>query len=313
MNTAELSALILAQKPKIADAGEDAYSYSFRNAGDGYIAVFDGCGGMGAKKYAAAGGRTGAYISSRTVAFMTDRFYEDNSFMKHSDPAEEFRRYMNESMARTKNRVNDSSGVMIKGNMFRELPTTASIAALEATPNNTVMCNFLWAGDSRGYLLDSSGLCQITTDEVITDEDAFTSLRSDAKLRNVIYAGEGFTISSKTVQLSVPTAVIVATDGAFGYLLTPMHFEHLLLSALFNAGSPEEWGEGIVRTLSGVSGDDFALIAALTGFEDFDSIKDYFAPRYNELCRDYIDPSAGADDDTLLALWNKYKDNYYRR
>jgi serine/threonine protein phosphatase PrpC len=313
MMTPVLSSLILAEKPKMPGSGEDAYSCLFKSAGDGYIAVFDGCGGMGAKKYAAADGMTGAYIASRSAAFLSDLYYYQKGFWKAEDCAEDYRKFISEGFARVKDNVSDSSGILIKGNMFRELPTTAALAAIESTPNNTIMCRYLWAGDSRGYFLDSEGMCQMTADEFYTDEDAFTNLRSDAKLKNVIHAGAGFQINEKTVQLNTPTAVIVATDGAFGYLLTPMHFEHLLLSTLMEASSENEWQEGIVRALSPVSGDDFALIAALYGFESFNSAKEYFAPRYEELCRDYITPSAGADDDTLLALWNSYKTNYYRR
>jgi len=309
----ELSTLLLAEKPKIKGGGEDAYSCCFKNAGHGYIAVFDGCGGMGAKKYAAANGMTGAYIASRTASFLSDYFYCQKNYLSEDDCAEEYRSYMGEGFARVKENISESSGILIKGNMFRELPTTAALAAIESTPNNSIMCRYLWAGDSRGYFLDRNGLCQMTEDEFFTEEDAFTNLRSDAKLKNVIHAGDSFQINSKTVQLNAPTAVIVATDGAFGYLLTPMHFEHLLLSTMLSASDEDEWREGIINALSPVSGDDFAILAALFGFESFSSAKEYFAPRCDELYRDYISPSAGADDDTLLALWNSYKANYYRR
>lgn len=313
MMTPELSSLILAEKPKIPGGGEDAFAYRFNSAEDGFIAVFDGCGGMGAKKYASADGLTGAFLGSRTAAFLSDFYYHQNGFWKSDDCADDYRDFVSNGFSRVKNGLSDGSGVLIKGNMFRELPTTAALAAVRSTPNNTVMCRYLWAGDSRGYFLDSDGMCQVTADEFYTEEDAFSNLRSDAKLKNVIHAGQSFHISSRTIQLNSPTAVIVATDGAFGYLLTPMHFEHLLLSTMLEASSEGEWQAGIVRALSPVSGDDFALIAALFGFESFGSAKEYFAPRYEELCREYIVPSAGADDDTLLALWNSYKANYYRR
>ncbi len=313
MMTPELYSLLLAEKPKIPGCGEDGFSYSFKDAANGYIAAFDGCGGMGAKKYEAAGGRTGAYIASRVAAFMTDRFYEREGFVHNTTGAEKYRSYLNESLLRVKKDYSGASGIMIKSNMFRELPSTAAVVSMEATPNNTVMCQYLWAGDSRGFFLDCDGMCQVTSDEVMTEEDAFSSLRNDAKLRNVLHAGESFELSSKNVQLSLPAAVIVATDGAFGYLLTPMHFEHIVLSSLFSSSDEQEWQAAISKAISAVSGDDFVFIAALFGFDSFREIREYFQPRYNELCKDYIIPSANAGDEQLLALWEKYKEKYYRR
>ena len=60
---------------KIADKGEDSYLY--RIEPEAVIAgVFDGCGGSGAQTYDEIGGKTGAYISSRSAANATADWFD---------------------------------------------------------------------------------------------------------------------------------------------------------------------------------------------------------------------------------------------
>jgi len=59
------SIVICPEKEKLAGLGEDSFSYSFVGQEAGYISVFDGCGGMGARKYPKAGNKTGARVASK--------------------------------------------------------------------------------------------------------------------------------------------------------------------------------------------------------------------------------------------------------
>ncbi len=313
MNKKGLYTVLLAEKAKIQDCGEDAYSYSFKDENCGYIAVFDGCGGMGAKKYPTVDGKTGAFIGSHMTAFIMDNFYTKNGFLFDGNDAEKLLDKLTKSLAKLKNHINDGNGIMIKSNMFKELPTTASFVVMKLIAEDTLCCEYLWAGDSRGYYLNSHGMCQITNDDVFTDEDAFTSLRNDAKLKNVIHADGKFELHSEIIKLKLPTIVIVATDGVFGYSLTPMHFEYILLSALYKSDSAEEWEQKIKNAISEVTGDDFSFIGAVFGFSSFDEIKQYFKKRYDKLLSEFITPCNNADEEQLQELWNLYKRDYYRR
>ena len=49
---------------------EDACSYSFEKDDIHYAGVFDGCGGLGSKRYERIGNKTGAFVSSQTCAMV---------------------------------------------------------------------------------------------------------------------------------------------------------------------------------------------------------------------------------------------------
>ncbi len=313
MKNERLFAVLVAEKAKIDGHGEDAYTFAFENDSDGYIAVYDGCGGMGAKKYSAVGEKTGAFIASRIAAFLTDQFHQTTGFEFQSDDSQKLHDKFSESFLKVKDFITEKNGIVMKGNMFKTLPTTASIVVMHVSEQNQLICEYLWAGDSRGYFLDNQGMCQITTDDVYTEEDAFTSLRNDAKLKNVIHADGNFELHSKIVSLSLPSVIITATDGVFGYSLTPMHFEYLVLKALYESNSTDEWESQIYNAVSSITGDDFSFIAAVFGFTDFENIKSYFNSRFQKLFSEFIVPSDGAEDEQLYELWIQYKQNYYRR
>ena len=59
----------------IKDNGEDSYAF-FVNDKYGMIAVFDGCGGIGSRRYALYDDKTGAYIASHTVAQVAKKWFE---------------------------------------------------------------------------------------------------------------------------------------------------------------------------------------------------------------------------------------------
>ncbi len=309
----QLLTVLLAERAKIAGSGEDAYAYDFNAQGSGYIAVFDGCGGMGAKRYPAVDGKSGAYIGSRLAACLTDRYHRTTgAAFDGSDPIG-LRDVLAEAFARVKTEITPTSGLQLKGDLFKDLPTTASIVFIRPLSDGLVRCEYLWAGDSRGYFLDGQGMCQVTSDEVYTEEDAFTSLRNDARLRNVIHAGGGFSLSSKIIDLATPSVVITATDGAFGYLLTPAHFEYIVLHALYQADSVRAWQENIEQTISEITGDDHAFIAAVYGAASLEDVKQYFLARFQILQEQYIAPCEGASDEQLWAIWERYRKDYYRR
>ena len=138
-----LFTIIRVAEPKIPENGEDSYSYYFNSESspNGYIAVFDGCGGMGAKKYSSHNGKTGAYIASRTAAFVTDQFYLRGADGDLEDMLRDAFRNIKEGSV-------NSDGISIRSSLFRDFPTTAAIIETDVQENR-LKCKFMWAGDSR--------------------------------------------------------------------------------------------------------------------------------------------------------------------
>ena len=58
------------------------------------------------------------------------------------------------------------------------------------------------------------------------------NLRRDSVVSNAMSADTDFHVSYRKVELQAPFLVACATDGCFGYVRSPMHFEHLVLSHL---------------------------------------------------------------------------------
>ena len=308
------SIVICAEREKMEHLGEDAYTFSFRNGNNGYIAVYDGCGGMGARKYSKANNKTGARIASKLAAYLTDQFYNDQQFKFDGLDYGRLKIKFKESFNKVKEAIDNDGGLMLGGDLFKAIPTTVSIVGIQIDTDGKLHCEFLWAGDSRGYFLDNDGLCQITKDDLQTEEDAFTNLRSDGRMSNVVYADGDFYINERDVVLDQPVMIISSTDGAFGYYSTPMDFEYVILKTLFESNSADEWEQALTNAIIPITGDDFALCIATFGFINYKEMKKYYSKRYRYIVNAFINQ---IEDDTteqeLIQLWDKYKTNYYRR
>jgi serine/threonine protein phosphatase PrpC len=307
------SIVICSEREKLAGLGEDSFSYSFDCGDTGYISVFDGCGGMGAKKYPKVGNRSGARVASRLAAYVTDKLYEDKQFLFDGNDCQRLKERLTEEFAKIRNTIETENGLKLGGDLFKTMPTTASIAAVKNN-GSSITCEFFWAGDSRGYFLDADGLCQVTKDDIKTDEDAFTNLRSDGRMSNVIHAEGDFSLNTREIEISQPAMIITSTDGGFGYYGTPMDFEYIILSSLMESDSPEEWENKLSELIIPVTGDDFAVGIAVYGLDDIADCREHFKERCQFIKESYIDPvGENADEEQLLRLWQKYKPGYYRR
>lgn len=307
------SFVICSEKEQITNEGEDSFAYSVNNQAVGYIAAFDGCGGMGAKKYPNVGDRSGAKIASMVAAYLTDQFYEKHSFHFDDKDTDCLRKLLANKLQEVKAGIAIPGGLKIGGSMFRELPTTASLVAMKIDDELNLLCEYIWAGDSRGYFLDDMGLCQVTSDDLDTEEDAFSNLRNDAKLSNVVNADTEFQLHHEIRSFSHPVIIITATDGAFGYFNSPMEFEYLLLDTLMTANDLKQWEKNLTDSLIPYAGDDFTIVAAGYGFKNIQDCKSYFSERHHALYRDYIEPMSNANEDEMLQLWSLYRTDYYRR
>ena len=71
---------------------------------------------------------------------------------------------------------------------------------------------------------------QCTRDHLRGDPDPFESLYRDRPLSALISADAPVALSLRRLRVPKPCVLLVATDGAFGCLPTPMEFEMLLLN-----------------------------------------------------------------------------------
>lgn len=70
--------------------------------------------------------------------------------------------------------------------------------------------------------------------------------------------------------------MISATDGCFGYFLTPMHFHNVLLAGLKNSLDEDGWCLYVKDAFAKVTGDDVSLSLCAIGYESFDELKASF-------------------------------------
>jgi hypothetical protein len=115
------------------------------------------------------------------------------------------------------------------------------------------------------------------------------NLREDSVVSNAMSADTEFVVHHRKVELTAPFLVVAATDGCFGYLPSPMHFEHLVLAALRDAPNTDSWSAAVRAAVSAVTGDDAAMAVLGVG-ADHDTFQELFAARTAELEQRWIAP-----------------------
>ena len=281
---------------KIADHGEDADPIVRHGRHLGLVAVFDGMGGAGGTVYETADGpRTGAYLASRVARDVVEprmlRLLDPEWNLDGPAAARDLQRAVKQSLVETLAELNaPTSG--LRSRLIRALPTTMAMMALQRRDSHGDQWtgHLLWSGDSRVYVFDwQSGAHQLTTDDIRDAGDAMVNLRQDSVLSNVISADTEFVVRHREVQLDAPFVAIAATDGCFGYLPSPMHFEHLVLAALRDSEDANGWSAAMQSAISSVTGDDAAMGLLAVG-ADHAELQDLFAARTAELERQWIHP-----------------------
>jgi serine/threonine protein phosphatase PrpC len=280
---------------KIPDHGEDADPVLRDGPDLGLVGVFDGMGGAGGRVYETLDGpRSGAYLASRIARDVVEErmldLLEPNWNLKGEAAAEDLRRSvqtaLQEHLAGLKA---PASG--LRSRLLRALPTTMAVIALQRARRggSRWACHVLWAGDSRAYALDASGLHQLSTDDLREVGDAMSNLHQDSLVSNAMSADTDFHVNYRRVELEAPFVLLTATDGCFGYLPTPMHFEQLLLATLAATRSTEDWSSALQREISAVTGDDAALAVMGVG-ADLSAIRSLLAPRLAAVQEEHIEP-----------------------
>jgi len=188
--------------------------------------------------------------------------------------------------------------------------------------------HIFWAGDSRAYVFEPSGARQLSTDDLRDPGDALANLRRDSVVSNAMSADTEFHVNYRRVELRAPFLAVCATDGCFGYLPTPMHFEHLVLGCLLEARTTTAWSSAVQAKITAVTGDDAAMSTLGVG-ADFKEFQQLFAPRVAELGSEFVEPLDEVSDavarlehelealrsrrlDEMTEKWDSYKSGYER-
>jgi serine/threonine protein phosphatase PrpC len=319
---------------KIPDQGEDSDPILRDGPDLGLLGVFDGMGGAGGTVYETPEGRrTGAYLASRLARDVVEQrmldLLEPDWRLNGKAAARNLQHLVQQALKQRLQELNPAPS-SLRSRLIRALPTTMALVALQRTQPSgpTWAAHVFWAGDSRAYVFESRGASQLSTDDLRDPGDALANLRRDSVVSNAMSADTEFHINYRRVELRSPFLVVCATDGCFGYVHTPMHFEYLVLSHLLEARTTEAWSSALQAEIAAITGDDAAMSTLGVG-ADLKEFQKLFAPRVGELASDVIEPLdelSGAvtrAEQELRALqsrqlevmterWNRYKSEYER-
>ena len=198
----------------------------------------------------------------------------------------------------------------IVGSMQRLLPTTLCMALADGGER---AC-FLWAGDSRGYVLDETGLHLYTRDDVKRPMDELERLRCDAPLSLCVSADRPVRLHLRSVTLPPKGLLICATDGVYGCVFSPMELEEIFLASLTGAQDAATWQRRLAAAIRRLAGDDATLCCLPFGFDHFDEMKRYFEPRLTALRQEHLNSlrQHSGDADALRESWKRYQPGYDR-
>jgi serine/threonine protein phosphatase PrpC len=281
---------------KVAGQGEDSDPILRDGRELGLVAVFDGMGGAGGTVYETPDGpRSGAYLASRLARDVVEQrmvaLLDPKWNLDGPAAAADLKRAVQSALqARLVDLKAPTSG--LRSRLLRALPTTMALAALQRREpgGDRWACHLLWAGDSRVYVFQPGpGAQQLTVDDIRDRGDAMANLREDSVVSNAMSADTEFVVHHRKVELTAPFLVLAATDGCFGYLPSPMHFEHLVLAALRDAPNTDSWSAAVRAAVSAVTGDDAAMAVLGVG-ADHDTFQELFAARTAELEQRWIAP-----------------------
>lgn len=305
---------------KVPDHGEDSDPILRDGPDLGLLAVFDGMGGAGGTVYDTKDGpRSGAYLASRIARDVVERRMLDllvpdwnlKGEQVSADLRGSVQAALQDQLAELKA---PKSG--LRSRLIRALPTTMAMLALQRTQRggSSWLGHVFWAGDSRAYVFEPGGARQLTTDDLRDPTDAMTNLRADSVVSNAMSADTEFHVNYRRVELEAPFLLVCATDGCFGYLPSPMHFEQLVLSSLTGARSVARWSQTIQDQVAAVTGDDAAM-AVMTVGAGLEELQTLYAPRLDEVEQQLTTPiddlsrSVQRVEQELQALRQRQHDN----
>ena len=293
---------------------EDALCYSFEDADFHFAGVFDGCGGLGSKRYEKVGNKTGAFISSQTCASV---FYDEMKSAKRNTAindafVDHLKSCFLTALGNREKKYGQRGGLV--GTMVRTLPCTGSMVVVSQAQDTDklLQLDIIHAGDSRVYIMrPNEGLQQLTRDELVGNPDALRNLYVSAPMTNVINIDKDFTLTHLSYRIEPPFAVLCASDGIFGYVKTPMHFEKLILDALEASDTFDSMEQAFLKRIKAIAADDATAVMPFYGWDSLNQIKKAFARRHHflsGLCRSIEEDMT---DETIHSAWDQFKTGYY--
>lgn len=252
------------------------------------LAVFDGLGGSGSSKVMVDGEeRTSAWVGSRVAAacvtahvpYIVGRSSEDLVGTLEAALRAELK-------ARGDEIASGEVQSRLVSKAIKRLPTTMALCAVRPSTSDERGDEVVavWAGDSRCYVLTPvEGLRVLTTDQTSSKKSTRTGRADDGAMANILSASGDFRLQSATTVVQGPVIVLAGSDGAYDYVRTPEDLEYLILSALSEAPTVEEWGNALADPLVARAGDDVSVALCVRGVDDLASARDAFARRHGEL------------------------------
>lgn len=303
---------------KTVGRGEDAEpTLRLNSNGAAILGVYDGTGGAGAataRRLRDGTELSDAYVASRLVrdlmeTWVSRQIDKQRGVGKPDGLAAWLARALQDEAVTVAGRDKG-----IQGSLRRKLPTTAATMAVIPSKDG-VWAETIWAGDSRAFALTPSNGLQVLTVDDTRVTDALALIRDDQPMLNVISADKPFKLNYRTVQRSGPVVFITATDGCFGHVFTPAHFEFLLLDKLLLADGPQQWAGSVIDEMGRFVGDDASFSLMATGFEDFSHLKDAYRRRHDFLRKEHWLPFLAMTDATERAQfreasWAAYRTSY---
>ena len=307
----KLSAVIeIAHKP-MGLKGEDAHCYNFRGKDLHAQAVFDGCGGAGAWKYAEFKNATGAFVAAQSAAKAFPDWFKDlnEAVLNDSDALKaSYKKALSGVLASLKK---SCAPMKVSGSLVKSFPCTASVALMRLKTENTLEISALNDGDSRVYCLSpAQGLVQLTHDDTDGDPDPMESLRDSAPMSDMPNADTDFTIKLVRISVPLPCAVMCASDGMFGFLRSPMDYEYTLLNCLALSSSLSDFETRFKDAIVKVTGDDSTCVMSFYGWDSFEKIKLDFAARYRTVTGLKVKLDAAKTDAEFESVLNEIWPNY---
>ncbi|WP_245192955.1 serine/threonine protein phosphatase [Amycolatopsis alba] len=303
-----------------AEAGEDAEPLLIhrKHLAEGLIAVFDGAGGAGSGSAGLTPDgreRTGAWVGSRTARAATEEWYVRVADDNAAPDALGLKGLLDLRLGQ----MAIGNPGKLGGSMRRTLPTTLASLRYEVG-DGAVRWQVFWAGDSRCYLLEESGLQQLSLDDA-DSADALTLLVEDPPMTNLVSADRQFVINSAHGDAPAPCVLLCATDGFFGYVRGPADFEYFLLRSLSTAVDLDHWAANLIETVCSYTGDDASLSLVAFGFRDFEDLRGRYAARLGQVRAEFWEPlraaESGTDREGFVAArkgsWERYRSGYERR
>lgn len=308
---------------KRSGKGEDAEpTLRIHSSGRGIIGVYDGTGGAGASVARTTSDGTelsGAWVAARLVRDVVEAWFVDavagnDRALETGGLAATLRKVLADEADNL-----PASRAAVRGSLHRVLPTTAACIAFDAGQSHGGSVDALWAGDSRGFLLTPPNGLQVLSRDDTREDDALELIRNDQPMENLIAADRPFRVNHRRFEVPSPMVLVTATDGAFGYVRTPAHFEYLLLHTLQGASSMDDWSTRLLDAFSEFAADDVSFAIAAVGFDSFAALKGKFTARHRYLAdehwRPFLDNAGDADAIERLRAesWAVYKDLYGER